>query len=220
MAIAGRPWRRALAMSQTMRSGSVPTWSGLTWITEIPAAVSLACRRMVASQVAASKCHSRESISTATPACGHHASTTPSSTPSRNSLALNRGCGKSEDRTSAWKSPSAADRTPSATSASTARRRAEPLMGPATSSSVNCEMVQRRFWTALPTTARASGRLSISRTASATALAGSANRRGPSAVDSRGSRLVRCMTTKPRLTRLSSAGMSMSTNSVSGPRMT
>ncbi len=153
MPAAGRPRRRAASMSRTMRPGSVRTCIGLTWITNIPAPVSEACLRMVASQVAGSKCQlgsflalrddardisavdareddgedryahrtddrARLAVVPVAHRCRPDAALRSQA---RSSRVLNIGRGRLDVRTRAWKSPSAAERTPSATSASTAR---------------------------------------------------------------------------------------------------
>jgi len=168
----------ALMASMTV-TGSDLIWCGEKCSTTMPQALILACRRIVRSQSAGKRCHSRESTSTASPASGHHASGTAIKTSPRYSRALNRGRGRPARISSARKSPSAADRTPPATSINAVRSNADPRIGPSASSSIRSVTVQRRRCTALAMTARASGRAVRLRMASTTARDGAAKINSP-----------------------------------------
>ena len=124
-------------MSATIFSASVLIWCGVTCSMMIPLALSPRDRRTVRCESSGDRCHSRESTSTATPASGHHASGTASKSGPMYSLALKMGAGSPAARIRLRRSPSAADRTPSATSASVRRSHADWRTGACASSSAS-----------------------------------------------------------------------------------
>ena len=109
------------------------------------------------------------------------------------------------------RSASAADLTPSATSASAGRSRAESLIGPLANSSARCGIEHLPRCTASATTARTSFRSVIGRTASATARGGRANRASPETQNPAGNRPVRCSRANPASARRLATGTKTST---------
>src|SRR5579875_1138350 len=100
------------------------------------------------------RCHSRESTSTATPACPHQQSGDAMKVSPRYSRGLYIGSGSLARLIRSRSSASATDRTPSAISRRTLRSLADPRMGPSLSSLTRACGVHRRCCTASATTAR------------------------------------------------------------------
>ena len=134
------------------------------------------------------------------------------------SWALNTGFGKLERTIRTRKSASETERTPSLTSASASRSKADPADGPAWSSAARSATVQDFRWTASHTTARTSSNRVRKRAASATARGASAKRTLPVTNIRSGIRSVRCTRTNAALCRLDRAGISRSTTSGPGER--
>jgi hypothetical protein len=183
----------------------------------MPCALIRACRASVCSQPLGERCQARESASPATPDSGHQQSGIARNSPPTNSRGLYRGAGRRAHRIRWRKSASAADRTPSATSASARRNRAEPGTGPAASSSAKCSIEHLPRCTASATTARTSLSSVISRTASATARGGRANRASPARQKPRGNRPVRCNRAKATSARRLTSGTKTSTGPAGQP---
>ena len=127
----------ASQMSAMILSASVLIWCGETCTKRIPFAPIRRDRLIVRCQSSGDRCHSRDSTSTATPASGHHAAGTARRSRPIYSRALNIGAGNPAAWIRLRRSPSAADRTPSATSASVRRSQADWRTGPCRSSSAN-----------------------------------------------------------------------------------
>ena len=133
----GRP--RALSSAPRIcartSAGRARICLGVNGSTTMPYLPIRACRSSVRSWSCGDMCHSRESTSTATPASGHHASGLATNVFPANSVALNSGIGRFDLASRSFRSPSAADLIPSATSDNASRNSADPTAGPAASSS-------------------------------------------------------------------------------------
>ena len=128
----------------------------------------------------------------AMPSSGHQPSGLAMKVPSAAySDGLNSGIGSLALTSRSLRSASAVDLIPSATSASATRNKADPVFGPPASSAARSPTWQRPRCTASATIARTSRRLSIPRTASATARGGGTYRIGPACQIRPGIRVVR-----------------------------
>jgi len=162
----------------------------------MPCALIRACRARVCSQSSGEKCQARESASPATPDSGHQQSGIARNCPSTSRRGLYSGVGRRAHRIRSRRSPSIADRIPSATSARAWRSKPEPGTGPASNSPARSWIEHLPRCTASATTARTSARSVIGRTASATARGGRAKRISPAMQNGAGNREVRCSRAK------------------------
>ena len=121
-----------MAVITSFRSAEI--CRGVKWSAMIPCADIRECRAKVSSQSRGERCHSRESTSAATPASGHQQSGEAMKTRPANRRGLNIGMGSRARLIAACRSASAAERAPSATSASARRSSADPRRDPLSSS--------------------------------------------------------------------------------------
>jgi hypothetical protein len=177
----------------------------------MPQTLIRACRASVCSQSSGEKCQARESASPATPDSGHQQSGFAKNFPSMSRLGLYSGVGRRAHRIRSRRSPSIADRIPSATSARARRNKPEPGTGPASNSPARCCTEHLPRCTASATTARTSARSVMGRTASATARGGRAKRISPATQNGAGNREVRCSRAKATSARRVPSGTRTST---------